>query len=245
MRHVFAVRASSQILGETLDQRALEPLTDALNDRNPVVQTSAAEALKAINLARAAGPPPTSDVAYKVIPTFDVTGPFHTKTTWAFSVFQKPDTCDPGVSDGCNGDYEFCFRHLSKSKCTEVAGANLDDASIVPPVHGPPLMVTATNPDVATSGAGMLYTDIWVYGSQTDTFENVFSSQSSRNNNEETRIMKNGPLAGTVIDSEMPEIERRLGFWKSGDPLPVPERAQCASYMLKNGIEWCQVSTRQ
>jgi HEAT repeat protein len=278
-------RYAAQILGETQNQRALQPLTDALNDKNSFVQAYAAEALKAVNLAGAAGPPPTSDVAYKVISTFDLTGPFHTKTKWRFTVFQMPDTCDPGTSDGCNGAYEFCLIHLDRSKCDEAPGVVFDDASIVVPDHGPPLLVTTTRPDVATSGGSVESIDFWAYLSKSDTFASVFSNQSSSNNNEETRIMKRGPLAGmiivasqgarapygygitayrlsktlkyaqvlkyvgktryqdgdamAVIDSEMPEIERRLGFWKPGDPLPVPERTRCTSYVLKHGIEWC------
>jgi hypothetical protein len=45
-----------------------------------------------------------------------------------------------------------------------------------------------------------------------------------------------------VIDEEMPEIERRLGLWKPGDPLPVPpERPNgCTSLVLRKGVEWCK-----
>ena len=42
-----------------------------------------------------------------------------------------------------------------------------------------------------------------------------------------------------VIDAEMPEIERRLGLWEPGDPLPVPVRTQCRSLEIKHGVEWC------
>lgn len=41
-----------------------------------------------------------------------------------------------------------------------------------------------------------------------------------------------------VIDSEMPEILRRLGLWHKGDPLPVP-REGCIP-VLRHGEEWCQ-----
>jgi hypothetical protein len=42
-----------------------------------------------------------------------------------------------------------------------------------------------------------------------------------------------------VIDAEMPEIEKRLGLWKPGDPLPVPVRTQCRSLEMKHDVEWC------
>ena len=47
------------------------------------------------------------------------------------------------------------------------------------------------------------------------------------------------PLA--VIDSEMPEILRRLGLWKTGDALPVPPTMPpgCTRLVMRKGVEWC------
>jgi hypothetical protein len=47
------------------------------------------------------------------------------------------------------------------------------------------------------------------------------------------------PLA--VIDSEMPEILRRLHLWKAGDRLPIPlvMPADCHRLELRHGVEWC------
>jgi hypothetical protein len=57
-----------------------------------------------------------------------------------------------------------------------------------------------------------------------------------------TRYNDGNPLA--VIDSEMPNIERRLGFWKPGDPLPAPRLAgngkPCTRPMLKHAELWCE-----
>ncbi len=41
-----------------------------------------------------------------------------------------------------------------------------------------------------------------------------------------------------VIDSEMPEIQRRLNLWRPGQPIPLPERA-CARPHLVRRILWC------
>ena len=48
------------------------------------------------------------------------------------------------------------------------------------------------------------------------------------------------PLA--VADSEMPEILRRLGLWKPGDPLPVPAHLPqgCHDLFMRNYEEWCK-----
>jgi hypothetical protein len=44
------------------------------------------------------------------------------------------------------------------------------------------------------------------------------------------------PLA--VIDSEMPNILRRLGLWRSGQPLPLP-KSGCAKPRLVKSELWC------
>ena len=44
------------------------------------------------------------------------------------------------------------------------------------------------------------------------------------------------PLA--VIDSEMPNILRRLGLWQSGQPLPLP-KSGCAKPRLVKSELWC------
>jgi hypothetical protein len=41
-----------------------------------------------------------------------------------------------------------------------------------------------------------------------------------------------------VIDSEMPEILRRMGLWREGNPLPTP--SGCDRPVLRHGEEWCQ-----
>jgi len=49
------------------------------------------------------------------------------------------------------------------------------------------------------------------------------------------------PLA--VIDSEMPNIERQLGLWKSGDPLPSPAAVDgkpCIKPALRHSELWCE-----
>ena len=280
-------RDAAKVLGETQDRHAIQPLTDALKDADLGVREQATEALKAMDLAGTAGPPPKSDLDYRVISSLDLTGPFRTKTKWVFTVFQAPDTCNPQLDDGCNGSYEFCFVHLDKSRCTEIGGAVLDEASIISPERRPPLLVTATRPDVWTSGAGNLYIDFWTYRRNSDEFENVFSNRSNQNNNEETRFIRSGPLSGdiavsraptrapyhydiviyrpskagkyfeilkftgktrygdgnqlAVIDSEMPEIERRLHLWRPEDPPPTPPEmpTRCTTVEMRNGVEWC------
>lgn len=51
-----------------------------------------------------------------------------------------------------------------------------------------------------------------------------------------THYQDGNPLA--VIDSEMPNIERRLGLWHSGEPLPLPTGG-CAQPHLVGMELWC------
>jgi hypothetical protein len=53
-----------------------------------------------------------------------------------------------------------------------------------------------------------------------------------------TRYNDGNPLA--VIDSETPNIERRLGLWKAGAPLPPPAGKPCAKPSLKRMELWCE-----
>ena len=41
-----------------------------------------------------------------------------------------------------------------------------------------------------------------------------------------------------VIDSEMPNIEKRLGLWHPGSPLPLPA-GHCPRPQLKGMALWC------
>lgn len=51
-----------------------------------------------------------------------------------------------------------------------------------------------------------------------------------------TRYGDNNPLA--VIDAEMPDIQRRLGLWHPGQPLPLPAKG-CPNPHLLRGALWC------
>ena len=51
-----------------------------------------------------------------------------------------------------------------------------------------------------------------------------------------TRYGDNNPLA--VINSEMPNIEQRLGVWLPGEPLPVPARGCRAPRLVRMEL-WC------
>lgn len=57
-----------------------------------------------------------------------------------------------------------------------------------------------------------------------------------------TRYNDGNPLP--VIDSEMPNIERRLGLWKPGQPMPLPTGAKCPTPRLERTELWCGAGDR-
>jgi len=63
-----------------------------------------------------------------------------------------------------------------------------------------------------------------------DTYKEVLRFRSA------TRYSDGNSLA--VIDSEMPNIEQRLGVWRAGLPLPLPAGA-CPKPRLKDMELWC------
>jgi len=54
-----------------------------------------------------------------------------------------------------------------------------------------------------------------------------------------TATLYNDGNSLAVIDSEMPNIEGRLGFWKPGDPLPTPQGKSCLKPVLRHTELWC------
>jgi len=69
----------------------------------------------------------------------------------------------------------------------------------------------------------------------TRTYEQVLRYSSATRYNDGNRL--------AVIDSEMPNIEQRLGLWKSGQPLPTPELTggkPCFKPTLKDTELWCE-----
>ena len=73
---------------------------------------------------------------------------------------------------------------------------------------------------------------ITVYRLENSEFKEVLSYDGNSKYNDGSGL--------PVIDAEMAEIERRLGLWKPGDPLPAPVRTYCDTLELRHGVEWCR-----
>ena len=65
----------------------------------------------------------------------------------------------------------------------------------------------------------------------TDAYHQVLRYRSA------TLYGDGNPLS--VIDSEMPNIQKRLGLWKPGDPIPTPKGRLCPKPVLRHTELWC------
>ena len=74
------------------------------------------------------------------------------------------------------------------------------------------------------------------YEAHQSRFKPIRFSLTRKCNRSATHYSDNNPLA--VIDSEMPNIEQRLGYWKSGVALPLPSGA-CPRPRLIRMELWC------
>jgi hypothetical protein len=246
----------------------------------------------------------------KVVAHLQLTQTFQTKSRWSLVVAKQPDE-ESSVEDGGGnriGAVSFCFVENGEPDCSEemfLAKYREEKVSYVsgePVFHelianrvvftGPertlPLLEIKTCENRGANGNCEVSTFLFAYDRQAEKFRVVFFNITGRNNNEDTRVIESGPLAGcvivvyptsdapftyfvevykrnpgseyslalkyrghtgygdgnplSVIDSEMPETLRRLGLWKTGDPLPVPPRMPrgCTRLVIRKGVEWCE-----
>ena len=218
----------------------------------------------------------------------DLTQPFQTKSRWDFVAAKQPDE-ESSVEDGAGnrtGAVALCFVENDEPDCSEELFLAKYREGQVSFVSGEHAFYELFASDVVFSGPGRTLpllriesctnrgangncggsTFLLAYDRKADRFHAVFFNMMGRNNNQEARLVENGPLLGSVIvayptndapfayfvevykrvsdgeysqvlkyrrntrygdgnplaviDSEMLEILRRLGLWKTGDALP-------------------------
>ena len=236
----------------------------------------------------------------------DLTKELHTRSAWRLVVTEGPPTQDYGNNDA-PGALTICLHEGPAGPCVSApvtpslqpvpAGYPgwephyLLSAEVVHP-RGPkaaPLLLIVTGSLNSGDGDQVVKTQLIAYDASQDAFRRVFAREVGRNNNQEVRFIKAGPLRGSVIiaepqdrlpyafwivvdqpapsgsyrqvlryqsatlyndgnplaviDSEMPNIERRLGLWKPGQPIPTPDpdssSKPCPRPMLRHTELWC------
>jgi hypothetical protein len=153
---------------------------------------------------------------FNVIATVELTKSFQTKSKWNFVVTQEPASSTRIEEESELGLVHFCFVHNDKPDCSEIAGRPLASgngivefntlarAEVVRPSGSKPLLMAVGMFYSGGPGSANPTTILWTYRSESDRFKRIFSHSSAANNNEETRLIVSGPLAGDIIVSTAP-----------------------------------------
>src|ERR1700677_1538211 len=157
----------------------------------------------------------------KVIAHLDLTRTFQTKSRWSLVVAKQPDE-ESSVEDGGGnriGAVSLCFVENDEPDCSEEMFLAKYREEKVSFVSGEPTFHELLASDVVFSGPGRtlpllkikscmnrgangncgVSTFLFAYDRKADRFRVVFFNMTGRNNNEETRLIENGPLLGSVI----------------------------------------------
>lgn len=164
----------------------------------------------------------------KVISRLDLTKPFRTKGKWAFVVVQEPEAPNPGAipdidPDTLPGLIHFCFVRNGHPDCSNSRFArpswdhlrwwhwepdhpdfrHLDTAEIWYPrkTSDTPVLVVVAAGEPGANANEYFGTFVFTYREPLDRFDKIYSNGRGTNNNEETRIVERGALAGHIIEA--------------------------------------------
>lgn len=157
----------------------------------------------------------------KVIVHLELTQKFQTKSRWSLVVAKQPDE-ESSVEDGGGnriGAVSLCFVENGEPDCSEEMFLAKYREKKISFVSGEPAFHELIASDVVFSGTGRtlpllrvkvcmnrgangncgVSTFLMDYDRKAARFRVVFFKMTGRNNNEETRLVENGPLLGSVI----------------------------------------------
>jgi hypothetical protein len=230
-----------------------------------------------------------------VVSSLDLSKPFATRTQWRFTATQGAEVeaiaegKEPGAITLCISKDEARSCHPDLQQAPRFPGDlfaephYLENAEIVHPRDGEALLLLQTSSIRSGDGDQLVLTRLLGYDRARDQFVPVYEQGTGRNNNQEIRYIKAGPLKGavisveptddapfaywiavsrfgvsgyaqalryrsatrygdgnplSVIDSEMPNIQRRLGLWRAGSPLPLPAGPCPKPHLVRTAL-WC------
>jgi hypothetical protein len=156
-----------------------------------------------------------------VITHLDLTQPFQTKSRWSLIIAKQPDEVSSVTDGGGNriGAVSLCFVKNGEPDCTEDMFLAKYREAQVSFIAGEPTFHELVASEVVFSGPGRtlpllkikscmnrgangncgVSTFLFAYDPEAERFRIVFFNILGRNNNQETRLVENGPLLGSVI----------------------------------------------
>jgi hypothetical protein len=232
------------------------------------------------------------------IAAIDLSKPFVTRSAWRFTAVQGPEIDDSISGDKAPGAIALCVSNDGGRSCSPdlqriLRSTEEDDpfsephflgkAQVVTP-RGQALLLVQMASLHSANGNQRVATQILAYDRSHDRFRLIYANQTGRNNNEDVRLVREGPLEGdiisaeptqnapygywitvskltragnyqqairfrsattyadgnalAVIDSEMVNIQRRLGLWRPGNPIPVPKTGCSKPHLVRMEL-WC------
>ena len=163
------------------------------------------------------------------ITAIDLSQPFGSRLPWRFTATQGPDIPDPTGDTGAvaPGAIQLCIsadggqncspdlQHLLASSAEDDIFSQphfLGDAEIVHPRDGTALLLLRVASLHGGNGDQRRASVALAYDKRRDSFVRVYQKQTGRNNNQEIRYMRDGPLKGAIISAE-PTQNAPFGFW--------------------------------
>jgi hypothetical protein len=157
----------------------------------------------------------------KVVTHLDLTQPFQTKSRWSFVAAKQPDE-ESSVGDGAGnrrGAISLYFVENDEPDCSEVVFLAKYREEKISVDSGPGPFYELFASDVVFTGPGKtlpvlriksctmsgangdcgVSTFLFAYDRKAERFRVVFFNMMGRNNNQEARLVENGPLLGSVI----------------------------------------------
>jgi hypothetical protein len=157
----------------------------------------------------------------KVVLHLELTQTFQTKSSWSLVIAKQPDE-ESTFEDGAGspmGAVSVCFVQNGEPDCSEEMFLTKYREQKVTVAPGAPVFHELITSDVVFSGPQKtlpllrikacmsrgangdcgVSTFLLAYDPPADRFRAVFYKMTGRNNNQETRVVENGPLLGSVI----------------------------------------------
>lgn len=174
--------------------------------------------LAIVLLATAAAPLPAP---------LDLAGPFAARSPWRVTVTQAPNMADPVMdsADLVPGPLALCLSRDGGRSCDSRPGGSLQLTTpdlfdrphylqhlTVVRAGTRPLLLVQVASLASANGDQRVGLELYAYDRATDRFRSVYARQTGRNNNQELRFVKSGPLRGAVIAAE-PTADAPFGFW--------------------------------